>query len=53
MDVSIEQGVEEGWITAGQVHDPIDVTPQVSADSIAEVLAEDRGRGAATDETRA
>ena len=41
--VRLQEGIDEGWITPGEGHDPIDVAPESASLTVSEVLAEDRG----------
>jgi prevent-host-death family protein len=41
--VRLEEGIEEGWITPGQDHDPVEFEPEASTMTVSEILGEDRG----------
>jgi prevent-host-death family protein len=41
--VRLQEGIDEGWITPGEEHEPIDVAPESASLAVSEVMAEDRG----------
>jgi prevent-host-death family protein len=41
--VRLDQGIDEGWITPGGTHDPVEFEPEPSTMSVSGALGEDRG----------